>query len=516
MTAMILNYYDFINEILNNDSYDGDMLEEAELNISVKCSNKDIERFNRDIIKKANSAENSYTFCTKDAVIFSLATKNELLKNTTFDKKNKPIAINSTKPFLQNKSTKNCDIIMIPTKEKVPNEFILSGMPFNDIKIADGVGAIIYNDKNTNYHGIKAAYFSNNQYFPGVFFHWKNGLYIYTKHIAKPQKIKEEKQNTGVLFEWAIVYWALKKSGMTDQALLERHAALHSYGSPIDDWAQSALLNVNKKLWATARHSDETIGKRKSISAKPEPKTDICFGNNDEYKVSVKMSGEIQIASGQGKSSAITLRKALEEFYKKTDILKDDTIAEIITAVENMPTQMLSGSNKDSFNKAKERKPEQFATMVTKNDEILPQYDWDLWIKNPQNKKRILEVLQGFIIKHDGFLYCLIYEALTGAKSFENNPLAIANYILTPNHFYEINESYVDKIKNKVKIDIRAKSRDGIYSAAMRMDYKTEGIIDFFKGIALKIKTKIKSFFNKIKYTIFDKPGEFNFTIKLD
>ena len=68
------------------------------------------------------------------------------------------------------------------------------------------------------------------------------------------------------------------------------------------------------------------------------------------------------------------------------------------------------------------------------------------------------------------FKYRLIEEALTGKRAFGADDLATADYIMTPSYYGPLNRAYVMKTMQVTKIQVRAKSRSGITSAAFRFD----------------------------------------------
>jgi hypothetical protein len=299
-----------------------------------------------------------------------------------------------------------------------------------------------------------------------------------------------ESATRGVDFEWAIVYEALKASGMSDEELIQRNPKLIEYSGQTGENAKKAIKNVPKALWPHAKHSDETDVIGKPVAGTPEPKTDIIFGKNNEYRVSVKMSGTIQLASGEGISSAKMLNEVMTEYLQKTGGIKDDAMAEIIRRIEGMPTKSVSPQN---IERVKRERPELFRTMLDDKG------------KKKENKQEIKDYLAAYTANNPEFLYILIDEALTGKRTFGENDLATANYIITPNKFVEIDNKYVDKVAKDTRIDVRAKSRKGITSAALRFDYKTESIeyidesiIKKLKKIASGIIGKVKSYFKNL------------------
>jgi len=89
-----------------------------------------------------------------------------------------------------------------------------------------------------------------------------------------------------------------------------------------------------------------------------------------------------------------------------------------------------------------------------------------------QNKPELIKELFDYLESDPHFLYCLIEETLTGKNYFGSNNDATSNYMLSPTTFGKIDKAYINKMVKKTKIDIRAKSRDGISSVAFRFDVR--------------------------------------------
>lgn len=281
------------------------------------------------------------------------------------------------------------------------------------------------------------------------------------RHFLKEENIKKN-ASRGVPFEWGIVYWCLKSSGWNDDDLKKRNPNLVDPGGTVSSEAKKAIKNVPEPLRPTVYHSDEL-----KISGNPEPKTDILFGKNHEYRVSVKMSGAIQLSSGEGKSTATMLNFVLNEFEKREGI-KDEEIAKIISTIEQMPTKMVSPQN---INRLEKEKPELLSTMKLSDGSLNPKFNWKDW--EAKNKSTIKDFLTNYISINPLFTQILIDEALSGRMVFQNG-MASANYIITPNKFVEISPSYTNEVAKKTKIDIRAKSRKGITAATIRFDTTSE------------------------------------------
>ena len=174
------------------------------------------------------------------------------------------------------------------------------------------------------------------------------------------------------------------------------------------------------------------------------------------------MAGGIQLASGQGASTAELFESAAEHIKNPTTkkILKS-----IIKEVRDMPTRLLASSN---YNRLISEGNEKLVNEFIKNGKILQDKSYDFWLKN--NKPELLSSLLAFVENNSEYYEAIIKEALTGEKTLSTFKGAVANSIISPAGFYVINDAYVAKIKPKIKIDIRAKSRGGITAIAFRIE----------------------------------------------
>jgi len=265
----------------------------------------------------------------------------------------------------------------------------------------------------------------------------------------------------GVDLEWCIVEKIRVKNG-------EQKKFTKTYSKNILDQADKCVKHLEDyasgkqiKIW----HSDETSGPYGSISAKPEPKTDIVAKiGTKTHTISVKMEGPVQLASGQGASSAELFRSAAKHMTSIQDKRVLDSIIKELTA---MPTRLLSSANKKRVEKESSAKViEEFI----KGGKIIQSKDYEYWIQN--NKEVLLNSMLDYIESDDDFQTALLYEALTGEYSLAQYRGAVADSIISPKGFYEIDGAYVDSIKRNVKFDVRGKSRSGITSLAFRIDLK--------------------------------------------
>jgi hypothetical protein len=218
----------------------------------------------------------------------------------------------------------------------------------------------------------------------------------------------------------------------------------------------------NKKV--DAWHSDDRTNPfGVSISAKPEPKTDVVFKiGNKVYSTSIKMAGPVQLASGQGASTAELFEAAVKHIPNST---KSKVLESIIKELRTMPTRLLSESN---LPRIKQEASAKVINEFIKDGKIIKDKSYEYWLAN--NKARLMESLLKFIDDDTDFATALLYEAMTGELSLKQYKGAVADSILSPKGFYEIDGQYVNSIKNKVKFDVRGKSRSGITGLAFRID----------------------------------------------
>jgi hypothetical protein len=263
----------------------------------------------------------------------------------------------------------------------------------------------------------------------------------------------------GVDLEWAIVEFSRVKMG-------KQKKLTKTYSAKIKQQADDCVAHLFAKhkkfdIW----HSDENVPGIGSIYAKPEPKTDIVVkAAGKTYFVSVKMSGGIQLASGQGASTADLFESASSSL---SDVKAKKVLTSIVKELKTMPTRLLSQSN---LSRIKSEGNKKVIDEFIKNGKIIQDKSYEYWLEN--NKPALVEAIIKFTKTNEKFYDALIYEALTGEKTLSKYKGAVANSIISPSGFYEINSAYVKKVKTKIKMDLRAKSRGGISSVAFRIETK--------------------------------------------
>lgn len=337
--------------------------------------------------------------------------------------------------------------------------------------------------------------------------------------------LTEKTTGRGVQFEWALVHQSLLLAKVSQSEIKKRNAqsggSLTNYDKDLGALAQRALKNVPRNLLKLAQHSDEL-----GISGNPEPKTDILFGSN--VRVSVKLDGAVQLSSGEGRSTA----KLFEETAKSVvGLEKDKILSNIIKRIREMPTKLLDPNN---IEKAVKENPNKAKDMI-KGGKVLNEYNWQRW--KIENRDAIKKDISSFLKTNPDFNFVLVEEALTGKRVFSNNIAAAATHILSPSKFAKIDKKFVTQMVSASKLDIRAKSRKGITSVAVRFDVKDiqisedvfldESFLSSFKQIAKNVlnvlskwftafKQKVESFFkNNIDEIVDEEIEDLSFNLEL-
>lgn len=266
----------------------------------------------------------------------------------------------------------------------------------------------------------------------------------------------------GVDLEWCIVEKIQIKNGKLQKFTKPYSQEIQKQAEQCVDHVMAFAKNKPVEAW----HSDDSSNPfGVAISAKPEPKTDVVFKiGSTVYATSVKMAGGVQLASGQGSSTAELFEAAAARIpsAQKSKVLKS-----IVKELKTMPTRLLSESNKARI--LQEAKPKVIDEFI-KNGKIIQDKSYEYWLKN--NKEFLMQSLMSFIDKDKDFLKSILYEAVTGKISLAKYKGAVADSIISPKGFYVVDDKYINSIMSKVKFDVRGKSRSGITGVAFRIDLK--------------------------------------------
>jgi hypothetical protein len=267
----------------------------------------------------------------------------------------------------------------------------------------------------------------------------------------------------GVDLEWAIVEKIKIKNN-------EQKKYTKDYSEIILSQADDCVKHIYKYAGSAKKvlawHSDDSSNPfGVAIAAKPEPKTDVVLKIGTKiHTVSVKMAGGVQLASGQGASTAELFAAAATKVPNSN---KSKVLKSIISELKVMPTRLLSESNKKRI--LTEAKPKVIQEFI-KGTKIIQDKSYEYWLSN--NKEVLMDSLLKYIAGDPEYTKALLYEALTGEISLAEYKGAVADSIISPKGFYLINDTYVQGIRSKVKFDIRGKSRSGITGLAFRIDLK--------------------------------------------
>ena len=231
-----------------------------------------------------------------------------------------------------------------------------------------------------------------------------------------------------------------------------------------------AVQARNHAIAAGANISESQTGQEAGIKNPRkrggEYKTDIVFGS---HRVSVKKEGGVQLSSAEGKTSANMIRKVLQSFPADQRTLMDEPrLQRLAEAIEKMPVKSLAHHNLD---KAKKKKPTVTEPML-ENGKIRPEYDWDHY--SATQRPWIDNELKDYLAQYPDFKHRFVEEALTGRYTMGHDNSASASHVLTPHYYKPIDDRYIDSVANSpsFKARISAKSRGGVTSGTLRIDYK--------------------------------------------
>lgn len=300
--------------------------------------------------------------------------------------------------------------------------------------------------------------------------------------ISYPRPTKPLTQSKGVQFEWALIYTGLKSAGFSDEQISQRDTMtnnnLMSFSKDSFDLAKKTMKNIPQELRADLKHSSEL-----GIAGDPEPKTDIVAGDN---RISVKMDGQIQLSSESSKKSAEALAAIASNLTTKDAKFTQNALKSITNALSKMPTKMIDPNNLEEAKMRHAGKP-WFEEMLDDNGEIKDEYNWGI------HREKITPTIQKNLIKYldknEDFKKALIHEALTGKMKFGDNEAAAATHLLFPDGFTEIGESdgeFVDSLKDKTVVGIRAKSRKRITQPTFRFELKGNKIERVTEAVDIK------------------------------
>jgi hypothetical protein len=337
------------------------------------------------------------------------------------------------------------------------------------------------------------------EYDPAVPHYEQKGRSLRPRNASKVAQMFDElpiypsNQTRGVKYEWALCLASQISAGHSVEDIVSRN--------------EGDLLGVDRDTFALAVATLEHIPPEErgyvvhsgelDITGDPEPKTDICVMNPDgsiKRRISVKLDGDIQLASGQGRSSAKTIELAAQKAVELDPTFNAKLAQTIAEEVGSMPTKMMAPGNAEKFLAKNANKPEkikEFFTDANDPTSIRPEKNWELIKEGVRGK--LLGTLGSLLKDSTVFTKVLAHEAMTGNYSFTEagNPRAIADTMLSPMGMQSIDvgnpmgDPVTAKYADLAKVDIRAKSRKQITATTVRFD------------VAQKKYTDTKGKFNK-------------------
>ena len=337
------------------------------------------------------------------------------------------------------------------------------------------------------------------EYNPEVPHYQQKGRALRPRNASKVAQMFDElpivpsSQGRGVKYEWALCLASQLSSGHSVEDIVSRNEG-ELLGVDRDTFALAVttLEHIPPEERGYVVHSDEL-----DITGDPEPKTDICVMNPDgsiKRRISVKLDGDIQLASGQGRSSAKTIELAAQKAVELDPTFNAKLAQTIAEEVGSMPTKMMAPGNAEKFLAKNANKPEkikEFFTDANDPTSIRPEKNWELIKEGVRGK--LLGTLGSLLKDSTVFTKVLAHEAMTGNYSFTEagNPRAIADTMLSPMGMQSIDvgnpmgDPVTAKYADLAKVDIRAKSRKQITATTVRFD------------VAQKKYTDTKGKFNK-------------------
>lgn len=259
--------------------------------------------------------------------------------------------------------------------------------------------------------------------------------------------------------------------------------SLDDYPEHVRDQAAGAAQRLLKKIpdVINAYHSsDDNLPQKYQIDRSKdniEAKTDVVVvdSNRKYYKISVKMSGAVQLTSTQGVSTAKVFRKVFIA-CGVIGLVKMIVHRKMIEMVHNMPTKLLSQKRyNEAVEKDRKSNLDSVSHMVS-NGYIKKEFSYDSWIE--ENKPSIVSRIAAIFDTDRRFKKNLIVEAISGSGLHGKDSASTAEYFLSPTGFHKINKQFANKIIDRVSFGIRAKGSKITNRVVFRLDFVNDTVID--------------------------------------
>jgi len=272
-------------------------------------------------------------------------------------------------------------------------------------------------------------------------------------------------------------------------------------GGPYEGWESKSqktatggktLGEMAKELYTTASESGfftledfqnakmQDIGKSQAYEKGPkvEIKTDVFFGDKP---ISIKMPGDTQADSSKIAAIIPRVRSVMAggknqdidpkvETKVETEVEKEfkETLAKLENKIINMSKNRYLGDGRvpsleKTIANSKDPKAVEKAQQIINTLKKLEIIDDTASVIREEfsfNKEEVSETIQNFLkMSLEGDLRALVKELLTGARAFEKVPGAAAQYLLSPDYAFDLNdERSIDVLSAAIKMRIAIKS----------------------------------------------------------
>ena len=288
--------------------------------------------------------------------------------------------------------------------------------------------------------------------------------------------------------------------------------------------AVSHLNKKFKKKW-TKGYNANFANKTKPEYGSKSAKADIVLeSGNKKYGISIKMEGDIVVASAQGKDEFQSIfYSTLDYFEKKHSEVDLSEYKGNIKAIkkqvkyikENFVGESITRKLKDGyFEKLRTRKEfadeGEFLDSLQKEIEKRNKENQNEWVEYMDNTRiKIVDDLKKVLQDNDKLHHYIVWEALSSILKYKGK-LPSAQYILSPSGCYDITDpdsKYIADVAASSQIDFRGMLHGKIRSGAgvairyylKKQDMGMTNIFDELNKMDISMKWDLKaSKFNKL------------------
>tara|TARA_R110002110_G_scaffold39599_4_gene127606 strand:+ start:24095 stop:25168 length:1074 start_codon:yes stop_codon:yes gene_type:complete len=292
-------------------------------------------------------------------------------------------------------------------------------------------------------------------------------------------------ETLGNKFEQAIVDAALGRKSEYDKDTFSMGAGKVSL-SRLADLAISQIPGLRRGK------AGEAFVFNKRPSGGGDPKTDIVI---DGKKISIKLPGAVQLASGEARSTLEALGPWMDEYLSQK--LRGGSALvqkQVSKSWEEAKKELEKTIGKRYVTSDEKKRNDQLALQAKRRGIVPSKYiekaeeliakgaleaTWEEW---NERKPTIVNNFVKALSSDEELFNNIAYEFITGAKRFESEPEMIADYILSPDGFYDVSTKekaaeYLDKMRKGISLDLRGKGRDYAAKAvAARIDVNAQDV----------------------------------------